>query len=259
MNITTFLRTKGAVTVLLMLLGRSTRAAYYMAMRSRPVVSVERMMLPAMSTRSLFSRDFTQVINDFDEILNSVSKMNEFEDTFYDALDLPRRMLMNRPSLLLPRALSKENTIDLQLPRQTYEVTQDETCIELKLDIPDIDPNNVDIFFDNEKRLLKISGKSKMEENGISVHSSFERTFSMNRDVDTSKISAEMKNGLLKITAPKLINEERVRRINIMDPISQDDIESEETRRSLAPHDPTSTEPDASDSTEDTVIDLDVN
>ncbi|KAL7522680.1 hypothetical protein ACHAWX_007709 [Stephanocyclus meneghinianus] len=78
---------------------------------------------------------------------------------------------------------------------------------------------------EEENRLLKISGKSMREDNGISVHSSFERTFSMNRDIDTSKISARMENGALLITAPKYdIVKDSVRLIDIVDSGSKSEV-----------------------------------
>merc|ERR1712013_636537 len=64
-------------------------------------------------------------------------------------------------------------------------------------------------------RVLTISGETKHEEGGISVHSRFEKSFTLGRDVDTSQITAKMEHGTLIITAPKNEVKESVRKIKV--------------------------------------------
>ena len=52
------------------------------------------------------------------------------------------------------------------------------------------------------------------------MHSSFQRMFTLGRDVDTHNIVAQMDNGILTITVPKVVVEEakeNVRKIDIVE------------------------------------------
>merc|ERR1711971_879736 len=73
------------------------------------------------------------------------------------------------------------------------------------------------LSLEENDRVLKISGKATQEEEGISVQSSFNRSFTLGRNVDTDNISASLENNVLAITAPKLSKEETVRRIDIVE------------------------------------------
>jgi HSP20 family molecular chaperone IbpA len=181
------------------------------------------MMLPELSRQSFFSRDVAQVMRDFDEMFDSMTMMRDFEDVFYEPFAIQQR-LMSRPSFLLPGAPDKAS-LALGVPKQTYEVSQDEKQIQIKVNVPGTEASDVIVQMDEETRLLKISGKSIREDKGISVHSSFERTFSMNRDIDISQISARMENGALLIIAPKYDKvKDSMRRIDIVDAGSKSEV-----------------------------------
>merc|ERR1712013_979259 len=81
---------------------------------------------------------------------------------------------------------------------------------------PGAKASDIDLQLNEDGRVLTISGETKREEGGISVHSRFEKSFTLGRDVDTSQITAKMEHGTLTITAPK--NEavkESVRKIEV--------------------------------------------
>jgi hypothetical protein len=68
--------------------------------------------------------------------------------------------------------------------------------------------------------MLRISGETKREDGGISVHSRFDKSFKLEPDVDMSMITAQIDNGLLTIVASKFESEEvksNVRRIDIVE------------------------------------------
>jgi|SRR4029434_10095572 len=76
-------------------------------------------------------------------------------------------------------------------------------------DLPGIDPKSVDVRVENN--VLSITGERKFEEaaeNG-NVHrvermyGAFARSFTLSTPVDTEKIQANYKDGVLKITLPK--------------------------------------------------------
>merc|ERR1712013_848318 len=87
---------------------------------------------------------------------------------------------------------------------------------QFEVEVPGAKASDINLQLDENDRVLTISGETKREEGGISVHSRFEKSFTLGRDVDTSQIMAKMEHGTLTITAPK--NEEvkeSVRKIKV--------------------------------------------
>lgn len=78
------------------------------------------------------------------------------------------------------------------------------------MDLPGVRKEDVDIELD--KNMLTISGerkfKNEKKENGYqrteSYFGKFERSFTINTDIDTDKITAEQKDGILEIFIPKV-------------------------------------------------------
>ncbi|HXB55889.1 MAG TPA: Hsp20/alpha crystallin family protein [Vicinamibacteria bacterium] len=81
--------------------------------------------------------------------------------------------------------------------------------IVLKAELPGIDPKDVDVRVENN--ILTLRGERKLEnevkrENYHRVeraYGSFTRSFTLPNVVDTEKIKAEYKDGLLRMTLPK--------------------------------------------------------
>ncbi|KAL7535541.1 hypothetical protein ACHAXR_006556 [Thalassiosira sp. AJA248-18] len=109
--------------------------------------------------------------------------------------------------------------------------------------------------------MLKISGESKRETEGISMHSRFERSFRLPRDVNTSEISASIDSGVLTIKAPKYAEaRENVRRIDVAETKKAESVETidkeAEVDVSLSPEKEESQE--ETPEVDESVIDLDV-
>jgi HSP20 family protein len=81
--------------------------------------------------------------------------------------------------------------------------------IVLKAELPGVDPKDVDIRVENNTLTLRgerrIDGDAKREDYHRVERSygAFERSFSLPTVVDTEKIRAEYKDGVLKLTLPK--------------------------------------------------------
>merc|ERR1712013_588813 len=100
---------------------------------------------------------------------------------------------------------------------------------------------------------LTISGETKREEGGISVHSWFEKSFILGHNVDTSQITAEMKHGTLTITAPKNeVVKKSVRKIEVTEDKT---VRSDATL--VAKEETMESEQDATPVADENVIDLD--
>jgi HSP20 family protein len=210
------------------------------------------MFTPMMGRPSYFSRrDIGGFMDEVDVMLSTM--MGTFDDMFYEPL--PMQRMMSRPSYRLLQRSSQANK-----PKHAH-ITQDEKQIQVKVEVPGAKAGDVNLQFDDDNRLLRITGETKSEDEGISVHSRFENSFILDRNVDISKISAQMDNGILTITAPKFEELKcTVRRIDVVD--NSDDILKLESKDG-ASHvvDSSKTEEkvvqEKEDNVDDSVLDLD--
>jgi HSP20 family protein len=89
------------------------------------------------------------------------------------------------------------------------DVSEDESKIVLKADLPDMDEKDVDIHV--EDGMLTIKGERKFEDEKKEKnfhrverrYGAFSRTFALPEDVDQEKISAAYNKGVLEVTVPK--------------------------------------------------------
>jgi HSP20 family protein len=90
------------------------------------------------------------------------------------------------------------------------DISETENELIVKADIPDVDPKNVGIQVENGTLTLKGERKFEEQKNGHKgfhrierSYGSFVRAFSLPDSVDSEKVKADYKNGVLTITLPK--------------------------------------------------------
>ena len=158
-------------------------------------------------------------MNGMDDMFDSM-----LGDMLYDPFPSMQRR-MNRPRYLLQGTPSSALSA-LAVPSTTQAksnalgITQDDTRLQIAVEVPGAKASDINLELNEDGRVLTISGETKREEGGISMHSSFQRMFTLGRDVDTHNIVAQMDNGVLTITAPKVVLEEakeNVRKIDIVE------------------------------------------
>jgi HSP20 family protein len=89
------------------------------------------------------------------------------------------------------------------------DIYEEEANIVLKAELPGVDPKDVDVRVENN--VLTLRGERKVDsevkkENYHRVeraYGSFGRSFTLPTVVDTEKIKAEYKDGVLRVTLPK--------------------------------------------------------
>jgi HSP20 family protein len=107
----------------------------------------------------------------------------------------------------LNRMLSEPRTSRPWSP--AVDIMETDNEIVLKADVPDVDPNQIDIEMQNQT--LTIKGHRHFERNDTTKgfhriersYGSFVRSFTVPATVDTEKVGADYKNGVLTITLPK--------------------------------------------------------
>ena len=104
---------------------------------------------------------------------------------------------------------SRENTAAEAALLPAVDVLENEAGITVKADLPGVSRDSLSIRVDGET--LTIEGQVSLGEAASleAVYAEvrqaqYRRSFVLSRDLDTSKIDASMKNGVLTLTVPKL-------------------------------------------------------
>lgn len=209
---------------------------------------------------SLLSRDTRRVMHEMDEMLDAM--LGDFDNMFYNNPRLPLSLVRSRhlPQRGVP-ALYALNSITR--PRNAHGIVQDDKQVEITMDVQGAVASDIHLRLDDDGRVLRISGETKREEGGISVHSRFDRAFSLNRDVDTSKISARIDDGVLTISAPKYEQGNVVDNVRRIDIVENKKVKEDEAASDNELDTPTSDKeedsPKMEQEVDDTLIDLDLN
>jgi len=89
------------------------------------------------------------------------------------------------------------------------DIFETEDAVTLKADLPDVKTEDIDIRVENGTMTLKGSRKFEKDENAKGYHriersyGEFVRSFAVPSSVETDKVEAQYKNGVLTITLPK--------------------------------------------------------
>ena len=105
------------------------------------------------------------------------------------------------------KANSGSSTLTAWAP--AVDIYETEDAVVVKADLPDLNEKDIDVRVENN--MLTIRGERKFdqtvkEDNFLRVERSygaFSRSFSLPNTVDTEKIQASYKNGVLKVELPK--------------------------------------------------------
>jgi len=101
-----------------------------------------------------------------------------------------------------------------------YDIIEDDTKMELALDLPGVRAEDITVELKNEGKALKISGSRSSRNHGRLFSSKFDQMFSLDANtIDVNKIDVTLSDGVLRVSAPKLKkkNRNRVKRIPIVE------------------------------------------
>jgi HSP20 family protein len=89
------------------------------------------------------------------------------------------------------------------------DIVERDTAFEIAAELPGMEAKNVEVTLRNGSLVLKGEKREEKEEKSKDYYlkerqyGSFERSFAVPAGVDTAKIAAEFKNGVLRVTMPK--------------------------------------------------------
>ena len=89
-----------------------------------------------------------------------------------------------------------------------YEIREDDSKMELVLEVPGVHASYINIQLEKGGKLLKVNGSRIIHYQGTERTTNFEKTFTVDpKSVDINELKANMEDGILVITAPKLPKE----------------------------------------------------
>lgn len=102
------------------------------------------------------------------------------------------------------------------------DIKEEEKEFVVFADIPGVDPNDIDIEMDGNTLTVKGEKKAEQEQKGKNYYrlerttGKFYRQFTLPESIDSDKISAKTKNGVLAIHLPKAEEGKNNRKIKIL-------------------------------------------
>ena len=104
---------------------------------------------------------------------------------------------------------SRLATLDSNIQRPTADIVENGKEYTIKADLPEVKKEDIDVKVENG--VLTLSGERRVEKSTDdekqhrreTFYGRFSRSFALPEDVDTTKISAESKDGVLKVHLPK--------------------------------------------------------
>ena len=89
-----------------------------------------------------------------------------------------------------------------------YEINESDDTYSISMDIPGVKSSDISAQLENNGRVLHVSGGRKMERDGTVTETKFEKRFTIGENVDTKKLTADLSDGVLTVSAPKLVKKE---------------------------------------------------
>jgi len=135
---------------------------------------------------------------------------------FDELFDVPTfgfpRDLDNLPS----RSFVTQPPEGFWLPRHPYHVHEDDKTYMVSVDVPGVKAEDINLKIEDDKVLHLSGGRKIQKENGSFSESKFDYRMTLSDNVDVNKISANLQDGVLKLTAPKMeVKKPEARVINI--------------------------------------------
>jgi HSP20 family protein len=115
------------------------------------------------------------------------------------------------PSVLSPMPLLHEfqhdNSAILRHSSPAYEISEEEKDVTLSVDLPGVRPEDCKVELENEGHVLHLHGGRNIETEGGYSETRFDQRFTLGKNIDAQRISANLADGVMVVTAPKLAPE----------------------------------------------------
>jgi HSP20 family protein len=124
----------------------------------------------------------------------------------FDPFQTMREMMRWDPFSEMFRGMSQERG---QMFSPTFDVRETHDAFIIQADVPGVTEKDLDISLTSNRLVISGQRESEQETKGETQYrserswGSFSRTFTLPTEIDTNKVNAELKNGVLMIQLPK--------------------------------------------------------
>lgn len=136
------------------------------------------------------------------------SILTGFDDNFFGPSPFMNDLLV-RPTLLDDQA----GMIRRSSPM--YEISETAKQFQVALDVPGVPKEKINIELLNNGRVVHVFGGRKVRRDNEYSETKFEQSFTVGSNVDASKLTAHLQDGVLVLTAPKKAEDSGNRKIAI--------------------------------------------
>lgn len=84
-----------------------------------------------------------------------------------------------------------------------YEIHEADGNYQIAVDVPGVKKDDITVNVEEDGRVLRVTGGRKVVREGKTSETKFEKRFTIGNNVDIEKISANLSDGVLTLTAPK--------------------------------------------------------
>ncbi|KAI2492191.1 Hsp20/alpha crystallin family [Fragilaria crotonensis] len=84
-----------------------------------------------------------------------------------------------------------------------YQVIDNDEKFQVSIEVPGVKSEDLSIKVEEDGKYLTVSGSREKTATGYSYSSKFSQSFYLDPSIETDKISADLQNGILLVTAPK--------------------------------------------------------
>ena len=144
--------------------------------------------------------------------LNRYNNNNNHLFAGFDDLFAPTPFFHRDPPVfdLMPIFPNLERLTDSVLVRSSpgYEINETDKNYQIIVNVPDVNAGDMSVQLEHDGRVLHISGGRKVVKDNTTTETKFEKRFTIGRNVDTQKVTANLADGVLVLSAPKIEKKE---------------------------------------------------
>jgi HSP20 family protein len=85
-----------------------------------------------------------------------------------------------------------------------FEISELDGNYQISVDVPGVKASDMNVELENDGRVLHISGGRKVTRDGTTSETKFEKKFTIGKNVDVQKMTANLADGVLVLKAPKI-------------------------------------------------------
>jgi HSP20 family protein len=89
-----------------------------------------------------------------------------------------------------------------------YEINETDDNYHIVVDVPGVKAGDMSVQLENDGKVLHISGGRKVVKDNTTTETKFEKRFTIGKNIDTQKVTANLADGVLVLSAPKIEKKE---------------------------------------------------